>query len=57
MEWLILNRGAENAFILIGREARLYGYKRHREERDLVGRDEELFIWLLFISAVKYPAQ
>lgn len=54
---MILNRGAENAFILIGREARLYGYKRHREERDLVGRDEELFVWLLFISAVKYPAQ
>ena len=33
---MILNRGTENAFILIGREARLYGYKRHREERDLV---------------------
>lgn len=35
---MILNRGTKNAFILIGREARLYGYKRRREERDLVGK-------------------
>lgn len=35
---MILNSGTENTFILIGRKARLYGYKRHREERDLVGK-------------------
>lgn len=35
---MVLKRGTENAFFLIRREARLYGYKRHREERDLVGK-------------------